>query len=320
MSMGGGASSAPATTTVQQNTVPEFLETAYLEGIDRARSVSNADYVPYTGQRYAGFSPEQEQAFQMTQQGIGQFMPVYNAGVAATAAGATPFNASALDQYMNPYQGAVVDEIARLGTQNFEQNIMPQINSQFTGGGMFGSSRQATALGKAAQAVQRDITGEQSRALQSGYQGAMQNYQTDLQRQLQAGAQLGNQAAQGQSIYGADVNALSGVGAARQNQEQNLLDIAYNQFLEQQQYPQVQAQWYNNIVRGIPQAGLATQQTQNYGGAGNPISQALGLGGTLYGAINQNLNKGGHIKAKKQRAKRSSSKKSGAGIGGFAYA
>lgn len=316
----GGASAAPSTTTVQQNSVPEFLESAYLESIDRARSVSGENYIPYEGQRYAGFTPEQEQSFQMTQQGIGQFMPVYNAGVASTAAASSPFTAGALDSYMDPYRSQVVDEIGRRGNENFTQNIMPGINSQFTGGGMFGSSRQAKALGEAAQATQRDITGAQSQALSSGFQNSMQNYQTDMQRMLAAGQQLGNQAGQGQQLYGADVNALAGVGAQKQGQTQNLLDIAYNSFLEQQQYPQAQAQWFSNIVRGIPQEGMITKQRQDYS-ANNPVMSALGIGGNLYGAMNQQLNKGGHIKAKKQKAKRNSApKKQSGGIGGFAYA
>lgn len=240
----------------------------------------------------------------MVQQGIGQFMPAYNAGVAATQAGSTPFSASAIQPYMDPYKQQVTDEIARLGNQNFTQNIMPGINDQFTGNGVFGSSRNAVALGRAADQAQQGITGQQAQYLSQGYQNSVNQFQTDQQRQLAAGAQLTNQAGQGQSIYGNDVNALSGVGQQQQQLQQQGLDTGYNDFLTQQQYPEAQAQWYNNIVRGIPQAGLVTAQTQNYGGTGNPISQALGLGGTLYGAVNGapqislKAKRGGHVKAK----------------------
>ncbi len=315
---GGGGSPAPATTTVQQNSVPPFLEDAYLQGINRADSASQAPYTPYAGQRLAGFTPDQTQAQNMVQQGIGQFTPTYNAGVSATQSALTPFNASSLDAYMNPYTSKVTDEIARLGNQNFTNNILPGINSQFTGGGMFGSSRNATALGRAAEATQADITGQQSQALQQGYGQALGAYQNDMQRQLAGGAQLANQATQGQSLLGNDINALSASGQQQQQLGQQGLDTAYNDFLTQQQYPMAQAQYFNNIVRGIPQAGLVTAQQQNYGGNGNQLSQALGLGGTLYGATNPapkiSLNKGGHIKAKKTKAKSSN-----VGLGGMMY-
>lgn len=319
---GGGSAPAPTTTTVQQNSVPPFLEDAYLEGINQARSASSEPYTPYAGQRLAGFTPNQTQAQNMTQQGIGQFQPTYNAGVAATQAATTPFNSSSLDAYMNPYTNDVVNEIGRLGNQNFTNNILPQVNGQFTGNGMFGSSRNAVALGRAADTAQQGITGQQSSALQQGYGQALNAYQTDQQRQLAAGAQLGNQATQGQSLYGNDVNALAAAGQQQQTNQQQGLDTAYNDFLTQQQYPMAQAQYFNNIVRGIPQAGLVTAQQQNYGGAGNQIGQALGLGATLYGAVNgapktAALNKGGHIKAKKMKAKKSSSNM---GIGGMMYA
>lgn len=302
--MGGGGSSAPTSTTVQQNSVPPFLEDAYLEGINRARSVSNEEYTPYAGQRIEGFTPFQEQAQQMTQQGVGQFMPTYNAGVQATQSATTPFNANSLDPYMNPYTKNVTDEIARLGNQNFTDVLMPQINSQFTGGGMFGSSRNATALGREANKTQQGITGQQSQALQQGYGQAMNAYQADQARNLAAGAQLTSQAGQGQDMYGRDIAALSTAGGQQQQLNQMALDTAYNEFLTQQQYPQVQAQYFNNIVRGIPQAGLIQQQTQNYGGGGNQIGQALGLGASVYGAVNgaPKLAKGGHVKMKKSKA------------------
>ncbi len=319
----GGGSSAPATTTVQQNSVPPFLEDAYLQGINRADAASQAQYTPYSGQRIADFSPQQQQAQTMVQQGIGQFTPTYNAGIAATQGATTPFNSSSLDAYMNPYTSNVTDEIARLGDQNFSQNLLPQINSQFTGNGMFGSSRQATQLGQAAQNTQRDITGQQSQALQQGYQNSMNAYQTDQARNLQAGQQLIGGATTGQNLYGNDVNAVAGVGQMQNTQNQATLDTAYNDFLTQQQYPEAQAQYYNNIVRGIPQTGLVTAQQQNYAGTGNPLTQALGIGGTLYGAVNgapqvtAKLNKGGHIKAKKMK---SAKKTQSAGLGGYAYA
>ncbi len=318
---GGGGSPAPTTTTVQQNSVPPFLEDAHLQGINRADAASQTPYTPYSGQRLAGFTPDQTQAQNMTQQGIGQFTPTYNAGVAATQSATTPFNSSSLDAYMNPYTADVTNEIGRLGNQNFTNNILPQINSQFTGNGMFGSSRNAVALGRAGEATQADITGQQSQALQQGYGQALNAYQTDQARDLQAGQALVGQAGQGQTLYGNDVNALAAAGQQQQQSQQQGLDVGYNDFLTQQQYPEVQAQYFNNIVRGIPQAGLVQQQQQNYGGNGNQIGQALGLAGTLYGATNPaptatlKLNKGGYIKAKKVKAK----KPSNAGLGGMMY-
>lgn len=323
MAGGGSAPSSPTTTTVQQNSVPPFLEDAYLQGINRADATSQAPYTPYAGQRIADFSPQQTQAQNMVQQGIGQFMPEYNAGVNATAQSATPFSASALSPYMDPYKSQVTDEIARLGNQNFTQNILPGINDQFTGGGMFGSSRNAVALGRAADQAQAGITGTQAQYLSSGYQNAVNQYQADQNRQLQAGAQLTNQAGQGQGLYGNDVNAVAAVGQQQNTQNQQLLDTAYNDFLTQQQYPQVQAQFFNNIVRGIPTSGLVASQTQNYGSNGNPITQALGLGGTLYGAVNgapqvtAKLNKGGHVKARRVKSRKQNQ---GYGIGDMAYA
>lgn len=320
---GGGGNSAPASTTqVVQQSVPPFLEDAYKQGIARADSVSQGAYVPYSGQRVANFSAPTQEAFDLTQQGIGQFMPTYNAGVAATQAASTPFDANTFSQFMNPYTKNVTDEIARLGNKNFSENLLPQVNSQFTGNGMFGSSRNAVALGRAAENTQQDIIGQQAAALSQGFQNSMGNYQAAQNRQLQAGQQLTNQAGQGQSMVGTDINALRGIGQAQENQQQTLLDTGYNQFLEQRDYPQQQVAFYNNIVRGINPTGLVTEQRQGLAApaSGNPIQQAIGLAGTIYNGQQAQKKSGGHVKAKKMAVKRSTAKPKSIGLGGMAYA
>lgn len=311
MPSGGGGSSAPSTTQVVSKDVPDWLKDPILSTIDRAQSEVSAPYQAYTGQRYAGFTPEQNQSFDMVQQGVGQYQPAVNAGIGATSQAGTPFDQNIFNQFMNPYQSQVVDEIGRLGNQNFINNIMPQVNGQFTGNGMFGSSRNAQVLGQAAENTQRDITGQQSQALASGFQNQMGNYNNAMGRELSAGAQLGNLATTGQNMMGNDINAVANVGQQKQQQSQNLADIAYNQFLEQQNYPKAQTSYLSDIIHGVTPQGVVNQTEQSYGNTGNPIAQTLGIGGTLYNAVNRA--KGGSVKAKKRAPKKP------VGIGDFAY-
>ena len=119
-------------------------------------------------------------------------------------------------QYMSPYTSQVTDNIARLGNQNWSNNIMPGINSSMIGSGQFGSTRNADVLGKSAQAVQADITGQQSTALQAGYASGAGIFANDANRVQTQQLDQANTALQGgaltQSALGADANRIQQQG------------------------------------------------------------------------------------------------------------
>lgn len=88
-------------------------------------------------------------------------------------------------QYMSPYTSAVVDNIARLGQRNWEDNIMPGINASMIGAGQFGSTRNAEILGRAGVNAANDILGQQSTALQAGYSSGAGIFSNDANRAQQ---------------------------------------------------------------------------------------------------------------------------------------
>lgn len=302
---GGGGQSTPSSTVTTQN-LPPFLEAAYQKAIDRADAASREQLPTYTGQRIANFSAPTVQAQNMATSSIGQYQPTYQAGVDMTTAASKPFDAATFAQFNDPYKAQVVDEMARLGNRNFSENIMPSVNSQFTGNGMFGSSRNAEILANKARDTQMDITGKQAEYLSSGFGKSMSDYQNAMARQMQGGAQLGNQAKQGQEMTAADIARLNATGSQMEDKTQQGLDMGYNTFLEQRDQPRNDIMFYSNVARGIPQQGLTTTSTQNIAGSGNPIANAIGTVGSLYQAQQLGAKayaKGGMVKAKKAKNK-----------------
>jgi hypothetical protein len=57
--MGKGGSKAPSSQTVTQTNIPKYLEPYVKDVAERAQAASNQDYVPYSGQRIAGFTDQQ---------------------------------------------------------------------------------------------------------------------------------------------------------------------------------------------------------------------------------------------------------------------
>jgi hypothetical protein len=255
------------TTTSTQQTAPEFY-TNYLQ--DVANLGQNA--VQQGG--VAGFGPLQQQAFNMAPSTAFSGQGAATQAQALTGAAGTTSAPSIINDYMNPYTGKVVDEMARLQQQNLQRNVLPTIAGGGVGTGSFGSRRQQQALGQSLADMQANLTGQQYGALNTGYQNAMQSAQADLNRQLQAGQGMSNVAQQQYQIGSGGLNTLSSLGASQQAQGQRQLD-----------YPMVQAQNYANLLQGLNIPTGQVQQTVSPGQQGqytnSPLSQIAGLGSLL---------------------------------------
>jgi hypothetical protein len=111
-----------------------------------------------------------------------------------------------------------------------------------------------------------------------GVQGAVGANQLGLQGYGQAGSQgvnlanIGNQqlAAQ-QGIIGLQ----SQMGGMQQQQNQNVINAAMQNYQTEQQYPYQQYSFLSNLIRGLP---MQSTTQQNYTAAPNPMSQLGGLG------------------------------------------
>lgn len=225
------------TATTTSETYPDWLQEYTKSLMGKSTQVAGEDYQNYTGSRIADFTPDQQAAMDMTRQQTGQWQPgLQFAGQTAP---------QQIDQYMNPYTDSVVDRIAQLGQRNLTENLLPQVNSTFTGAGQFGSTRHADFTGRALRDANESILGQQSQALQTGYQNATTNFQNDATR-------LANTANLAQTLGYQDAGMLSAVGQQQQNLDQTSLDTAYQNFLEQRDYPKTQLQFLNETIRGLP--------------------------------------------------------------------
>jgi len=248
-------------TTEAQQTAPEFY-TNYLQDI--ANLGQNA--VQQGG--IAGFSPLQQQAFQMAPDVA--FAGAGSLGAASQLmgqAGATTVP-DVIADYMNPYTSSVVDEMGRLTNRNVQENILPNLGAAAIGSGQFGSRRQQQITGNALRDIQSDLLGKQMQALQQGYTTAGTQAQTDLSRALSAGQGFTNLGQEQQQLGTAGLKTMSDYGAQQQAQGQKLLD-----------YPMAQTQQFAKLMQGYQMPmGTTTQSTGSEGYSNSPLSQIAGLG------------------------------------------
>lgn len=239
-------STLSGTVTDMGTNLPAWLQ-EYTRGLaGQATAVAGEAYQPYTSptnaatygedsKRIAGFTPLQQQAQAGVQANQGNYKPY------------TDYASQTLPQaqsaYMSPYTDQVVDRIAQLGQRNLTENLLPQVNSTFTGAGQFGSTRNADFTNRALRDANESILGQQANALQTGYSQAQSAALQDLTRQAQLGQmtqQLGYQ----------DVSMLDTIGQQQQQQTQQNMNLANTDFTNQKNYPKTQISFLSDILRG----------------------------------------------------------------------
>ena len=322
-------SGSAATDMTNQTILPAWYTNAAMQTLANQQAVSNNPYAAFQGPRLAGFNGTQRQAFDMTGSAAGAYQPGLATATQTTnnamaqpggLAVASPWltqagqsGAAGIGQYMNPYMEQVVNRIAELGGRNLTDTLMPAINSKFISAGQLGfggrdganaaPSGMMTDTARAVRDVSNDVLGQQSQALQNGWNTAAGLNQNDLSRQLGVGQTFGNLASQqiGQQLSGGaqqaqlaglaqqygltGAQALGGVGQQQQDLDQKNMEVAYQDFLRQQGYPQQQIDAMMNTMRGMTgMVPTATRQT-GISPSGVPAQYAPSTASTIAGGL-----------------------------------
>ena len=299
------ASPSPTQTTVQNTSIPEYAR-PYVETMlgTTQQQIYNMDssgditgmkpYQPYSTNPtdyIAPFSPMQNQAMNTTanlqtpQQYQDASQMAAMGGVGGLNAGRNyamqATNPSITQAYMNPYvQASLQPQLQEINRQYGITGAQEQ--GLATQQGAFGGSREALM----ASENQRNKNMAMNQAIGQGYNQAFQQ----AQQAQQFGANLGLQgigqgvSAAGQlgQLGGQQLAAQQGIaqaqmqaGTAEQQQQQNIINQAVQNYATAQQYPQQQLSFMNAMLRGLPTQQATTQQ---YQAAPSSLSQMTGLG------------------------------------------
>lgn len=248
--------------------------------------------------------------------GIGSGLGYGTAGAGLSRAlGYTPrgistgaFSPAAASYYMSPYATNVSDiaarELRRVGDIEKSKGAMGAI-----GRGTFGGARQALMQTEAERGLQQNIADIYTKGQQGAYESAQKMFSDDATRALQAqqanvaaeqaaaqlagstgvsGLQAGLEASRAQSANAAAdqtanlqrLQAQSASEKEKQDLQQQINDIKYQQAMEQRDYEKKQLEFYNAMLRGMP--GLAQTQIQ-YAPQASGAQQVLGGGLGLLG-------------------------------------
>jgi len=277
-------------------TVPDWMQEYIKADLNQGNAAVSQPYQAYTGQRVAPLTTAQNQAYSNIASQQGNWQPALTQAQQQTTAASNPgLDTNAFNSYLSPYLGGVVNSIANLGQQNLTQNLLPAVNSTFTGAGQWGSSRHSDFTNQAVNNENQSVLNQQAQALQQGYDSAMSNYQTGQNRSLSGAAQTGALAQQQQQQQLQDAAALEASGQSQQNQTQQNEDVAYQDFLNQQNYQKNNASYLMSLISGAPQQ-TSTSTTSTGPGTSfspSPLATIAGSLSLLNGLIGKK--RGGQI-------------------------
>ena len=250
---GGGGNSGGTTTTVNKTDPPDEVKPFLAPYVQRGFALSERPFEQFSGQRIAPMTPEQNLGLNFT---------------AARAMQGSPLMRETQNQAMQTARGDFLspdsNPFLRQNVNTALNDVQTRVNSQFNRPGAFGGSAHQELLARnlgetAGQLYGQNFTNERMNQ-QRAMAFAPQLAETDFR----------------------DAQALLGVGDVRRENQQDMLNLGYEQFLAQQQWPYQQLNFAGDVLARSMGGGGTSMST-----GPNPFrsNRAAGaLGGAAAGA------------------------------------
>jgi hypothetical protein len=299
---GGGGGGGGSTTGTQTSIAREApgVEARKLSLYDEAANLAKTP-VSLPGLQVAPLSAiEQAGITQAGQTGVGA--SAVTSGIGAFqgapaianqyATGATQMAAAGpnINQFLNPYQQYVTNEIGRQG-----QMAQNQLSASAIDAGAFGGGRQGVQQAELQNRTLQAMGQAQAQGFQTALGAAQQQQALGTQTQLSAGqlaSNVGLAAGQGlgqlggqqQAMSLADINAQMQAGGLQRGVGQQALEAQRQTQLQRAYEPYQRVEFLKGIMTNLPTTQSSVTATTAPGS--NPLAQAAGTGLGAYAAYN----------------------------------
>jgi hypothetical protein len=260
---GGGGQQVPSTTTQYIREAPG-IEERKLGLMDIASSLAKTP-INIPAMQVAPLGALEQQG--LTASGVtGVGAPTTTAGIGQILSSLQGPN---INQFLNPYQSYVVDEINRQS-----QMAQNQLGAQAVQYGAFGGGRQGVAQGE----IERARLGKVGESMAAGFAQAANLASQQQQIGIQGAQQLGAFGQMQQGMAQQDINQLMAAGGLQRQLGQQALEAQRQTELQRAYEPYQRAEFVKNIYAAGPTSTSAITQTTAPGTGTNPLAQAAGAG------------------------------------------
>jgi len=294
--------------TVSGTQLPGFVAAGGKELFEQARELAKSPFPQYTGERIATFGTDEagnpQRLTDRERQGLD--ILANNTGfqgiiddatqMAGTLGkgftGTEPFSADTVNQYMDTFQTSIdpaMEQLERDRQLRQNQNRADAIRAGAFGGSRLGVREAMTdaEISRAGADLRRqagrDALAFASQRYDADRASDRADFETDEASRLRATETLSQLAPLAQGLEEQRASGLLTAGQAERDLDQRSLDLAYQDFLAQQQFPFEMLNFALGALQGIPYETLTRQQASGQQFMQQPsiYGQTIGGLGTL---------------------------------------
>lgn len=255
----GRTKPTPTTSTqVTTSKLPEEIAPFVTQVLEEAKAqydiAKEKGYQPYPGETIAPRTPGEEEAIAGLRGLIGTQQPYQEEAETALRGIDTEFTADKAQQFMSPYQQAVIDVEKRKAEEDFRRRIMPEFEKQAVGaGGMSGlGSRAGVQAARLGEAFGQQLGDIQTKGQQKAYEDAYRQFVDQGQRRRAQAEDLRGMGLQKFQTGLAEQGLGQQLAQDDRAEAQSVLDKAFREYTEQEQYPESELAQLSSFVYGNP--------------------------------------------------------------------
>lgn len=270
-------------TSKQTYTPPSWVEGSARQAVGIGQRIASQDYTPYTGERVAGLSENEQQGLAMARDTAGAAQPYYDEARGLAQRGTQQFGDANIQDYMNPYIKGALDPAAREIREAGSREAMA-LDSRSASMDAFGGSRAALMRSETTEKTLQGIKDLYGEGYAKAYESAVNVWGAERARDLQASGrimELGNAV---QRANQTDISTLMATGATDRGIQQAMQDFDYQQFVENRDWDFRSLGAIIAALEGT-KGSYSTEQKTTTKESGGGVAQAIGLAATLIGAF-----------------------------------
>src|SRR3990167_160422 len=265
-SLFGGTKTPSQTVQYQQASIPDYIQDPTKRYIGRAEELSQQDYTPFEGQRLAEMQPDELAAFERARNELGIGPAMLDNAYMTTMGSAAPLSGEEIQGAMNPFNTAVRDDI--IAELRRQEGIQGAGDSRKLAMRNSWGARSDIITSERERNYNQLIAKEMNALGLQGYQNSVERLLAERGLASDAGKTMAQTGQVRQAAGYQDVAAQQGIGQLLRGREQEALDVSYQDFLSQRQFPYEQIGFLQNTVSGSPFAtSTNTQGTTEVPGA-----------------------------------------------------
>ena len=273
----------PFSSTLGGTGLPPWLRTITQGAAQRAEALSRRPFSPYNQPRVAGFGRDIERAHVMGRE-IRQTQPFFEESHRNARESQRGYP-EAYQHYRNPHENDVVNRLIADTRRGFGEKTLPDIASHFVGSGHHGSSRHRDIALRSQREMENALASQVSQARAHGYESGHTMHLNDMDRRLRGAEQIAQLGSRRQASHLADIATLESQGNRTQQQQQRMLDIAYQEYLRENAFPGESLAQLIASLEGMPYSQSTYSVAHNAPPAPPPRVNNLGQIGALAGQL-----------------------------------